>query len=166
MGAGLVNVDIGSVISGVGGIIDNLHTSDEERLQMGLEDKRIDAGMSQGQMAINRAEAGHRSFFVAGWRPAIGWVGALAMAYQFLLYPFLIWLWAILQAKAIVPKELTPPPILDTSALYTVVLGMLGIGGMRTWEKTRGVQTSMIKGLPAGNPASAEQDKKWWQAWK
>jgi len=161
-GTGLVNVDVGSVITGIGNVADNLFTSDEERLQMALEDKKIDAGIATGQMAINQAEATHRSLFVAGWRPAIGWICAFAMGYQFILYPFLIWIWAILQVKGWVPDDLAPPPVLDTTALYTVLLGMLGIGGMRTWEKFKGVNSNSM--VPTAPPPVKK--KKAWQFWK
>jgi Holin of 3TMs, for gene-transfer release len=78
---------LGAIVETVGNIADDLFTSDEERLKLELETYKVDAGLLQGQHAVNAAEAAHESVFVAGWRPAIGWVGAAAMAYQFLLYP-------------------------------------------------------------------------------
>lgn len=98
------------------------------------------------QLNVNAAEATHKSIFVAGWRPFIGWVGGAAMAYQFVLYPLLVWVWAILQVKEIVPKELAPPPIIETGALFSIVTAMLGIGGMRSFDKAKGVDTKKIKG--------------------
>lgn len=95
-----------------------------------------------GQLGVNEQEAKHKSIFVAGWRPFIGWVGGLSMAYQFLIYPMLIWIWAILQANGIVPTELLPPPILDTDALWVILTGMLGIGGMRSLDKYNNKDTS------------------------
>ena len=77
--------------------------------------------------------------FRLSWRPAIGWVGAAAMAYQFLAYPLLVWSWTWMQAEQIVPQEVKPPPMLDTEALWVILSGMLGIAGMRSFEKTRGV---------------------------
>lgn len=130
---------ISGIITAVGGIIDDLHTSDAERLQAELELKRLDVEVATGQMAVNQAEARHHSIFVAGWRPAIGWVGAAAMAYQFLLYPMLVWGWSLMQAKGWVPTGLQPPPMLDTEALWVILSGMLGIAGMRTAEKVKGV---------------------------
>jgi hypothetical protein len=78
---------IGDVIGIIGQVADDLFTSDEERAKLALEDRRIDLEQNKAQMAVNAAEATSASVFVAGWRPAIGWVGAAAMAYQFLLYP-------------------------------------------------------------------------------
>ncbi len=132
---------VAGIISAVGGVIDDLVTTDKERLEAELESKRLDVDLAVGQMRVNEAEAQSRSVFVAGWRPAIGWVGAAAMAYQFLLYPLLVWGWALMQAKGWVPNELKPPPMLDTDALWVILSGMLGIAGMRTAEKVKGVAT-------------------------
>lgn len=98
----------------------------------------------EGQLAINTEEAKHKSMFVAGWRPFIGWIGGMALGYQFLLYPILVWCWSFLQAQGIIPTELDAPPVLNTGALLTVVTGMLGIGGMRSFDKLKGVQTDYI----------------------
>lgn len=97
-----------------------------------------------GQLEINKAEANHKSLFVAGWRPFIGWVGGSAMAYQFVIYPMLIWLWVVLQAKEVVPKELDPPPVLETGALFSIVTGMLGVGAMRSHDKAKGIDTKKV----------------------
>lgn len=97
-----------------------------------------------GQLKVNAAEAAHNSVFVAGWRPFIGWVGGAAMAYQFVLYPILIWVWILLQVKGVVPADLDPPPVLATGALFSIVTGMLGIGAMRSVDKRAGVQTDSI----------------------
>jgi hypothetical protein len=130
---------IGDVIGVIGQVADDLFTSDEERAKLALEDRRIDLEQNKAQMAVNAAEATSASVFVAGWRPAIGWVGAAAMAYQFLLYPGLVWAWSLLQAAGWVSMTLTAPPMLDTDALWVILSGMLGIAGMRTAEKIKGV---------------------------
>jgi hypothetical protein len=80
----------------------------------------------QGQLDINKAEASSPSWFVAGWRPYIGWVCGTGLAYQFLVYPILI---------SFVPKIVQ----LDMGTLLTLLLGMLGLGGLRTTEKIKGV---------------------------
>ena len=130
---------ISSVVESVGKVIGDLHTSDKERMELELEAKRIDQAVDLGQMEVNKVEAANQNLFVAGWRPAIGWVGAGAMFYQFLLYPLLVWAWVWLQAEGYVPKEVKPPPMLDTEALWVILSGMLGIAGMRSFEKSRGV---------------------------
>lgn len=137
----------GAIVEAVGGIIGDLHTSDKERLdaqiemtKLGLESDRIEAGLVSGQLDVNKAEAAHESIFVAGWRPAIGWVGAAAMAYQFLLYPLLVWCWSLMQANGWVPATLASPPMLDTDALWVILSGMLGIAGLRSVEKVKGAR--------------------------
>jgi hypothetical protein len=136
---------IGAIIEGVGRIADDLITSDEERLKIALQEKVIEAELIKGQLEINKAEAQHKSIFVAGWRPAIGWVGASAMAYQFILYPLLTWIWSWAQAKGLLPANLAPPPTLPADALWVIISGMLGIAGMRSFDKFRGTQTDRIK---------------------
>ena len=135
---------LGQLISGIANGADELFTSDEERLKLAIEDKRIDADLLQGQMSVNAVEATHKSVFVAGWRPAIGWIGAIALAYQFVLYPLLGWCWLLLQANGIIPADLSVPPVLPTDALYSIVLGMLGIGTMRSLDKRAGKETNSI----------------------
>jgi hypothetical protein len=130
---------IGAIIDSVGKVASDLITTDKERIELELEGKRIDQATDLAQMEVNKTEAQNQNLFVSGWRPAVGWVGAAAMAYQFLLYPLLVWAWVWLQAEQIVPKEVKPPPMLDTEALWVILSGMLGIAGMRSFEKTRGV---------------------------
>jgi hypothetical protein len=98
-----------------------------------------------GQLRVNEKEAQHKSIFVAGWRPFIGWTGGAAIAWQFVLYPMLMWLWAIAEATGKIPPGVTPPPILETGALFAMITGMLGIGTMRSFDKRNGVQTDRIK---------------------
>jgi len=146
-----VDFDLGSIFSAGGEIIDDLVTSDEERLQMDIEDrkldieeKKIDADLIKGQLEINKIEASHKSIFVAGWRPAIGWIGVFSLGYQFILYPMLVWIWFLGQAKEWIPNDLSTPPILDTSALMTLLTGMLGIAVMRSYDKAKGTSTDKI----------------------
>lgn len=101
--------------------------------------------LMMGQISINVEEAKSKSVFVAGWRPFIGWVGGAAMAYQFVLYPLLIWIWAIAEVKGLVPPGIQPPPVLATGALFSIVTGMLGIGTMRSLDKRNKVQTDSIR---------------------
>lgn len=81
--------------------------------------------LAKGQLEVNKTEAAHKSLFVAGWRPAIGWICGLALMYSTILSPILgIWF--------------AVPPV-DSSLLTTVLMGMLGLGGLRTFEKTKSV---------------------------
>jgi hypothetical protein len=82
--------------------------------------------LAKGQLAVNQTEAAHKSLFVAGWRPAIGWICGFALLYSTIISPILsIWF--------------TVPPV-DGSLLTSVLMGMLGLGAMRTAEKVKGVQ--------------------------
>jgi hypothetical protein len=81
--------------------------------------------LAKGQLEVNKTEAAHKSLFVAGWRPAIGWICGLALMYSTILSPILsIWF--------------TVPPV-DGSLLTTVLMGMLGLGAMRTVVKRKSV---------------------------
>ena len=130
---------IGSMIESVGKVAGDLITTDKERMQLELEGRKLDQAIDLAQIEVNKAEAAHSSVFVAGWRPAIGWIGAAAMAYQFLLYPLMLWGWTYLQGMGWIPRELTPPPVLDADQLWVILSGILGIAGMRSFEKTKGV---------------------------
>lgn len=82
------------------------------------------------QREINKVEAASGSTFVAGWRPAIGWVCALALAFQYLIRPLFLW------AGGIWWPQLPPLPGLDEN-LWQLMFGMLGMGGLRTFEKVK-----------------------------
>lgn len=85
-----------------------------------------------GQMDINKIEAGSTSLFVAGWRPAVGWCGALGYSYEFLLRPI---------ANGLAVAFGLPPifPGIEIDALGTLLFGLLGLGTLRTVEKVKGV---------------------------
>lgn len=129
---------LGSIVEGVGKVADDLFTSDEERLKIALQEKTIDADLVKGQQEINKTEAQHASIFVAGWRPAIGWIGAIALGYQFVVYPLMVWAWAVAQAKGYISVDTKPPPVLDADVLFALITGMLGIAGMRSFDKAKG----------------------------
>lgn len=86
----------------------------------------------QGQMDVNRAEAASPSAFTSGWRPAIGWVCGLALLFQYILRPMLMWF------GVIGGHQWPPLPGIDDN-LWQLMLGLLGLGGLRTFEKTKGV---------------------------
>jgi len=93
-----------------------------------LKGKEIDPQkLIELQAEINKVEAQHRTIFVAGWRPFIGWVCGFALAYNFVLRDMLIWYFG----------EVSAPPALQIEHLMTVLVGMLGLGGMRTFEKLK-----------------------------
>jgi hypothetical protein len=137
---------VGSIIEAVGKVAGDLVTTDKERMEMDLEqrkldleEKKIDQATNLAQIEVNKVEAASSSVFVSGWRPAIGWIGVAALGYQFLLYPMFQWIWKWAQATGWVPVGLEPPPVLDAEQLWVILTGILGIAGMRSVEKTKGV---------------------------
>lgn len=99
------------------------------------EFKKIDAALQEQQMQadINKQEAASDHIFVAGWRPFIGWVCGLALALQFLIFPLMAWIALFWQVTLTFPE-------LPVEMFYGLLFGMLGIGGMRSWEKSKGVK--------------------------
>jgi hypothetical protein len=95
-----------------------------------LESLRLALSADQLQTAINTQEAGHANLFVSGWRPFIGWVCGVAFAYHFILQPLLAFIIDNSGGNAKLPT-------FEMQELSTVLMGMLGLGGLRTIEKLR-----------------------------
>ena len=89
--------------------------------------------LAKGQLEINKMEAQHRSIFVAGWRPFLGWGLSFAMIWHFVLVPMVTFGFAYAGIEA---PDL---PAFDMDPLMTVLMGMLGLGGLRTFEKAKGL---------------------------
>ena len=100
------------------------------KLQHELNTELHKANMAQ--LEVNKVEAAHKNMFVAGWRPFVGWCCASALAYHFILQPILVFVLSISGYQVALPE-------FDMSSLMTVLLGMLGLGGMRTIEKVQKV---------------------------
>lgn len=96
-----------------------------------LEVLHAETQLALGQQDINKVEAANASVFVSGWRPFTGWVCGSAMAYKFILFPLLAFGFAAFGHPVVLP-------VLDWSEMSTVLMGMLGLGGLRTYEKVRG----------------------------
>lgn len=88
--------------------------------------------LAKAQVDLNQAEATNPSLFVSGWRPFIGWICGVGLAYQFLIHPLAVF------ALRLAGQNAQLPP-LDGGTLTTLLFGMLGLGGMRTFEKLNGV---------------------------
>ena len=93
----------------------------------------LDAEMklALGQLEVNKAEA-QTDLFRGGWRPAVGWVCVVGLAYQFVLQPVLPWV------VALFGSQVPPLPAIDNETLMVLLTGMLGLGGLRTIERVKG----------------------------
>jgi len=128
---------IQALIGPVAGLLDKFIEDKDQKAKLAHEIATMaekhahEAAMAQ--VDVNKAEAQHRSIFVAGWRPFIGWTCGVALAYHFVIAPLVIFgaSWA--------GAEIPELPSFDMDALMTVLLGMLGLGGLRTYEKTKGL---------------------------
>ena len=130
MGALLAALPIvGNLISG---LLDCLSGDKKAQAEQALKLLEMAQTEAQAQSEINKAEAASGSIFVGGWRPFIGWVCGAALAFQYIVRPF--WIWAI----AVWWPNSPIPPGLDSN-LWELMLGMLGLGGLRSFEKVRGI---------------------------
>ena len=120
---------VASLVGPVTGLLDKFIEDKDQKARLSHEIATLAEKQShealKGQLEINKMEAAHKSLFVAGWRPAIGWICALGLLYNTIIVNLLgIWL------------EVDP---VDTTLLVPVMMGLLGLGAMRTYEKTKGV---------------------------
>jgi hypothetical protein len=133
----------GQIVDGAGKIISlfkldpNVKAQLEQQLTLANLDLEKTAMVGQiselqGQLDTNKAEAAGNKLFIAGWRPAVGWVCALAFGFTFVFAPLATWVAALAGHPVTFPT-------LDISQLMPVLLGMLGLGAMRTYEKVQGV---------------------------
>ena len=128
IGGGLV-----TAAEGVANIIDRFVETDEEKQAAELIKAKLMMKPSLAQIELNKVEAGHRSIFVAGWRPFIGWVCGFALLWHFILFDLLTWV-----TVNFFPHVSELPELTGTETLVTVLLSLLGLGAMRTVEKFGG----------------------------
>lgn len=88
--------------------------------------------LARGQNEVNKVEAGSNRLFVAGWRPFVGWICASALAFKYIGGPLLVMVGQVAGFPVVLP-------VIDSADLTPVLLGMLGLGGLRTLEKVKGV---------------------------
>lgn len=127
----LLAANIASPIEAIGNVFDKLFTSDAERAQAEAVLEKLRQHPAELQVELNKIEAAHRSVFVAGWRPAVGWICALGVGWAYLGHPLFLW------AAALWSPGLQPPAI-QTDSLFELVLAMLGMAGLRSFEKSAG----------------------------
>ena len=134
----------GGAIKAVGNIVDEIYTSDEEREQAKLAIKKVEAELKKRQMDINLADAQSKAGGISGmiqriWRPLIGFSCALAIFWEYVLKQFLMFLIATFN------WETKPLPELDMGTLMPLVMALLGMGALRSYEKTKGVNVDKPK---------------------
>ena len=122
-----------SAVEGVANVIDKFVETDEEKKAAELLKAKLAMKPSLAQVELNKIEASHRSIFVAGARPFILWICGVGLTWHFILHDLMTWICAIWL------PQLTPPALSGTEELITVLLALLGLGGMRTIEKIKRV---------------------------
>jgi hypothetical protein len=116
-------------------------------MELAAKAEEQETQLALGQIDINKIEAGSANLFVAGWRPFIGWTGGVALGYTWIISPLL---------KAIF--GLDELPALDADAIWPIIAAMLGLGTMRSFEKSRGVATSVNGAVLAPRRAALPRD--------
>lgn len=133
---------IGAALPFISNALDKFFTDKDERAKAEEEVQQalVEAlsKTNEGQLLVNKTEAQHRSVWVAGWRPFIGWVCGIGLAYKYLLQPLLQTLVDMVSVMAgIEPFTVSVPQGWDE--LFTLLMGLLGLGTLRTYEKKLGV---------------------------
>ena len=128
-----VTAGIGLVDTFIGKFVKDKDLAAKLQAEVRSQEFQGDINLSLAQVSLNQTEAASKSIFVSGWRPFIGWICGVGLAYAFILSP-------IMRFAVVLAME-TPPdfPVLDISELMPILLGMLGLGGLRTYEKVKGV---------------------------
>jgi len=128
---------ITSLVGPVTGLLDKFIEDKDQKSALAHEIATMGEKHAQeamlAQLEINKAEAASGSLFKGGWRPFVGWICGFALLYHFILSPLIIFI--VTLSGATIP----PLPEFDMGSLMTVLLGMLGIGGLRTFEKQKGL---------------------------
>lgn len=102
-------------------------------LQQSGDLKELEAAVQRDveQIALNKVEAQSPSFFKSAWRPFIGWTCGVGFAYAVIIYPVMTWVAVVF--------NVSPPPNIEADILFPVMMGLLGLGGMRSFEKFKGI---------------------------
>ena len=127
---------VGALLPALDTLVDRLipdrAAAEKAKAEMEAELIRASNEAALAQVEVNKIEAAHSRVFVAGWRPSIGWVCAAGLAWAFVVAPVASWALLVLGVKADLPA-------VQFGHLFELVLAMLGFGGLRTFEKMRGV---------------------------
>ena len=131
-----LNLLLGPIVDTVGKIIDRVipdkAAAEKAKLEFAAAQQSQDFQIALEQIKVNLEEAKHPSLFVSGWRPAVGWVGAIGLAYASVLEP-------LARFVANLAGYSGAFPTLDTTITMQVLFAMLGLGAYRSFEKSKGV---------------------------
>jgi len=138
---GLDITGLGAVFDFGSKVIDKIFpdkdAADKAKLEMlklqqegAFKELELNAKNAEGQMAVNAKEAESQSVFVSGWRPAAGWVCVMGLCYSVFLRPLISWFSTIYGLAAV-------PPVIDNVILMELLFGMLGLGALRSYDKTK-----------------------------
>ena len=127
---------LGAVADLANGVISRIWPDASEaekgKLTLALAQLNAEVESAKVQAAVNAAEAANQNAFVSSWRPAVGWICATALGYQYVVYPLLLWL------VTFQPTLTAPKPVVS-DVLMELLFGMLGMAGLRSYEKAKGV---------------------------
>ena len=133
----VVGSGVGELGKDIADVVDRFVETDEEKKAADILLMKVQQEPDKWQAEINKVGAGHRSVFVAGWRPFIGWICGTGIGLHFIVFPLLEWYTAYLASLGFGTKVVAPS--VEVGALLTLVLGMLGMSATRTYEKNKGL---------------------------
>mgnify|MGYP001231897470 FL=1 len=119
-------------------LLDKFVEDKDLKRKLNHELKKEMIALDQGQIQVNLEQAKHPSLFVAGARPSIMWICALGLGWSFFLQPLLHWILLITGSDY-------PMPDINTEGLISLTMALLGLSGMRSWEKSKGVARENMK---------------------
>ena len=129
----MIQALIGPATKLLGKFIEDKDTKNKIAFELSTMAEKHAQQLAMAQIEVNKAEAASGSLFKGGWRPAVGWVCAIAFAYHFILKDLIVF------GCAVAGIEVPELPEFDMGTLLTVLGGMLGIGSLRTYEKQKGL---------------------------
>jgi len=127
-----------SVIGVAGKVLDKFVEDKDLKTKLTHELKSQIVSLDLAQAQTNLEQAKHPSIFVAGARPAIMWICAFGLGWQFVFQPVAVWAIAVSSVDIVLP-------IIQTEGLMSLTLALLGLGGMRSFEKSKGIQRNNMK---------------------
>lgn len=138
---GLVNVDLGTILSGAGNLAKELREAitgksiidPNKQAELTQRAQEIEYELIKAQAEINKAEAGTGSLFIAGWRPFVGWICAFSFGWAYLFGPVGVWIAGLM-------GHTTQLPAIAAGSMVELLVAMLGLSGYRTYEKLKSAE--------------------------